>query len=112
MVSVNCSSEILLTAERFWINIIEAFAGKKFTILVCYTAINLMNKYCHIEYFCSQHRAVYNNSHTLSLVLSEEPSYVISADLFTRPDLVRMLDEAPANIVLTDLKLVFMNNPV
>ncbi len=79
---------------------IEAFSGKKLTVVVGYRAINVMHNYPDLDYVYNSDWAVTNNSYSLSLALTEEPCYVISGDLLIGSELVYDLDSAGANLIV------------
>lgn len=80
---------------------IRAFEGMQITVVVGYRAINVMNRYRHLDYVFNPNWAVSDNSYSLSLAISEEPCYVIFDDLFIEPELIEMLEKAGPDLVLT-----------
>ena len=82
----------------------EAFRGKEITIVVGYRAINVMHNYPKLNYIYNGDWAVTNNSYSLSMAISNEPCYVISGDLFFDPDLIKELDDAGPDLVVTQMR--------
>ena len=60
---------------------LEAFAGMEITVVLGYRSINVMHKYPSLKYIYNRDWAVWNNSYSLSLAITEEPTFVISGDL-------------------------------
>jgi choline kinase len=83
---------------------IEAFNGKIITVVVGFRAIQIMQKYPQLDYVINDDWALSNNAMSLGLALSEEPTYVISGDIFIDQDLIRELDECGSNIALTEFR--------
>jgi len=81
---------------------LEAFAGKQVTVVVGFRAIEIMQYQPQLDYVINHDWAVTHNARSLGLALDERPCYVVSGDIFFEPALVRDLDAAPANLVLTD----------
>ncbi len=89
------------TGRRIMDYYIEAFQGKDITIVTGYRAINIMNEYPKLNYVYNANWRRTNNSYSLALTITEEPCYVISSDLFIDPELIRMMDDAEPNSILT-----------
>lgn len=83
---------------------LEAFEGKKLTLVVGYRAINVMHNYRDLEYIFNPDWAVTNNSYSLSLALTDKPAYVISGDLLIEPELIAALDDGPDDLVVTQMR--------
>lgn len=81
---------------------VEAFAGKKITVVVGFRAIQIMESYPMLDYVINPDWALTSNAMSLGLALTEDPCYVVSGDIFFSKDLIEELDAAPANLVLTD----------
>lgn len=81
---------------------IEAFSGHRITVVVGYRAVAVMEAYPDLDYVYNADWATTNNSHSLGLALNDEPSYVLSSDLVFEPSLVRELDAAAPDLVLTE----------
>ncbi len=80
---------------------LEAFSGKKITVVVGFRAIKIMEKFPHLDYVINPDWALTNNAMSLGLALSNEPCYVVSGDIFFEKKLIDALDNAPDNLVLT-----------
>jgi len=83
---------------------LQAFRGKDVTVVTGYRAINIMHQYHDLQYIHNPEWAVSNNSHSLSLVITDEPCYVISDDFFIEPGLIEYLDGAGPDLVLTEIR--------
>lgn len=81
---------------------IDAFAGKKITVVVGFRAIQIMEQYPQLDFVINHDWAITNNAMSLGLALSDEPSYVVSGDIFFGRDLVEKLDNSAPDAVLTD----------
>ncbi len=79
---------------------IEAFGEDKVCVAVGYRAIEIMQQYPKLQYAYNPNWALTNNAMSLGLALTEEPSYVVSGDIFLAPELITRLDAIP-NAVLT-----------
>lgn len=80
---------------------IEAFAGKRITIVVGFRAIQIMQSYPELDYVHNPEWALTNNAMSLGLALTDEPTYVVSGDIFVERRLVERLDREAPDIVLT-----------
>jgi len=92
------------TGKRIIDTYIEAFHGKDITVVTGYRAINIMHNYPKLNYIHNPDWAVTNNSYSLALALDDSPCYVISDDLIITSDLIKMLDNAPQDCVLTEVR--------
>lgn len=81
---------------------VESFAGHRITVVVGYRAVAVMEAFPDLDYVYNPDWATTNNSHSLGLALDDEPSYVLSSDLVFEPALVRELDAAGPDLVLTE----------
>lgn len=83
---------------------IEAFAGKRITVVVGFRAIHIMQHYPQLHFVHNPDWALTNNAMSLGLALAEAPdtpTYVVSGDIFLERRLVQRLDRAGPNLVLT-----------
>ncbi|PTU73260.1 phosphocholine cytidylyltransferase family protein [Pseudomonas mangrovi] len=80
---------------------IEAFAGKRITVVVGFRAIQIMQAYPQLDFVHNPEWALTNNAMSLGLALNDEPSYVVSGDIFLDPALIRRLDAEADDLVLT-----------
>lgn len=92
------------TGKTILDHLIEAFAGKRITVVVGFRAIQIMEQYPKLDYVINHEWAVTNNAMSLGLALSDEPSYVTSGDIFFDRPLVEELDQAAPNLALTELR--------
>ena len=83
--------------------IIEAFAGKEITVVVGFSAIQIMQAYPKLNYVINPNWALTNNAMSLGLALDESPSYVVSGDIFLSKKLIDRLDAEVADMALTRL---------
>lgn len=80
---------------------VENFQPHDLTVVVGYRAVDVMQRYPELNYVYNPDWATTNNSYSLGLALTEDPTYVLSSDLVFDADLVSELDAAPDNLVLT-----------
>ena len=82
---------------------IEAFAGKRVTVVVGYGALKIMERYPQLNYVLNEDWATTNNAMSLGLALLEnmDPTYVVSGDMFFNRELISEMDNGKNNIVLT-----------
>lgn len=83
---------------------VESFAGKRITVVVGFRAIHIMQNYPRLRYVHNPDWALTNNALSLSLALGNEPSYVVSGDIFVGPELIQRLDAAAPNFALTSMR--------
>ncbi len=81
---------------------IEIFKNMHITVIVGYSAINIMNRYPQLDYVYNPDWKLTNNSYTLGLALTDEPCYVLSSDLIFGEEVIKKLHEGPSNCVLTE----------
>ncbi|WP_446810840.1 NTP transferase domain-containing protein [Methylomonas sp. 2BW1-5-20] len=81
---------------------LEAFEGKDITVVVGFRAIQIMESYPRLNFVINPDWALTNNAMSLGLALTEEPTYVVSGDIFFSKSLISMLDAAPENLALTE----------
>lgn len=81
---------------------VEAFAGKKIVAVVGFRAIQIMETHPEIDYVINHEWSITNNAMSLGLALDEDPSYVVSGDIFFERSLVERLDQAGPNLALTE----------
>ncbi len=80
---------------------LKLFADTEITVVLGYKAIEIMQRYPHINYVYNTDWKMTNSSYSLSLALNEEPCYIMSCDLFFDQDIVTKFMEAEPNCVLT-----------
>lgn len=83
---------------------IDAFAGKKITVVVGFRAVQIMERYPQLDYVINYDWALTNNAMSLGLALDDEPSYVVSGDVFFDRPLIEMLDADVPDLVLTEAR--------
>ncbi len=79
---------------------IDAFAGKRITVVVGFRAIQIMQAYPQLDYVHNPDWALTNNAMSLGLALDGRPAYVVSGDIFIGPELVERLDRGAPDLVL------------
>ena len=90
------------TGLRVLDHVISAFEGKRITVVVGYRAIQVMESYPTLNYVINANWAVSNNAMSLGLALVDEPSYVLSGDMFVEKPLIDELDRSCHDLVLTE----------
>lgn len=80
----------------------EAFAGKRIVVVVGFRAVQIMESAPHLEYVLNHDWSLTNNAMSLGLALDEEPTYVVSGDIFFERGLVEHLDSLGPDLVLTE----------
>jgi len=80
---------------------IEAFAGKRITVVVGFRAIQIMQAYPQLDFVHNPEWALTNNAMSLGLALNGEPCYVVSGDIFLERSLIDRLDAEAGDLVLT-----------
>lgn len=81
---------------------IDAFAGKRVVVVVGFRAIQVMEARPDVEYVINHEWAITNNAMSLGLALTEEPTYVVSGDIFFYRSLIEELDTLGPNLALTE----------
>ena len=82
-------------------HIIDAFSGKKITVVVGFCAIEIMQRYPQLNYVINPQWALTNNAMSLGLALDETPCYVLSGDIFVNKLLVDRLDREVDDLAVT-----------
>jgi choline kinase len=82
----------------------EAFAGKRIIVVVGFRAVHVMESAPKLEYVINHDWELTSNAMSLGLALNEEPTYVVSGDIFFNRDLVEHLDELAPNLALTEAR--------
>lgn len=82
---------------------IDAFHGKKITVVIGFGALQIMESYPDLNYVINDNWATTNNAMSLGLALNQinSPTYVVSGDMFFSPKLINEMDHAEGNLVLT-----------
>lgn len=81
---------------------IEAFDGKRIIAVVGYRAIQIMETHPEIDYVINHEWSITNNAFSLGLALNDEPTYVVSGDIFFDRSLIEYLDRHVDNMALTE----------
>lgn len=79
---------------------IEAFAGKRVTVVVGFRAIQIMQAYPQLDYVHNPDWALTNNAMSLALALDDEPAYVVPGDIFMDSSLINRLDAQGPDLAL------------
>ncbi len=80
---------------------IEAFAGARVTVVVGFRAVQIMQDYPQLDFVHNPDWVLTNNAMSLALALTDQPTYVVSGDIFIGGELIARLDEAGPDLVLT-----------
>lgn len=91
-----------VTGKSILDHAIEAFAGKKIVVVAGFRAIQLMEAHPEVDYVLNHDWAITNNAMSLALALDDEPSFVVSGDIFFERSLIERLDAEPSDLVLTE----------
>jgi choline kinase len=83
---------------------VDAFAGKRVILVVGFRAIQIMEHQPQLDYVINHDWAITNNAMSLGLALTEEPTYVVSGDIFFDRKLIKRLDALEPNLVLTETR--------
>lgn len=81
---------------------VEAFSGKRVQVVVGFRAIEIMSAAPELDYVVNHDWSLTNNAMSLGLALDDEPTYVVSGDIFFERDLIERLDGEAPDLVLTD----------
>ncbi len=82
----------------------EAFAGKRVIVVVGFRAVHVMESAPKLEYVINHDWELTSNAMSLGLALNEEPTYVVSGDIFFNRDLISHLDGLAPNLALTEAR--------
>jgi choline kinase len=90
------------TGQTILDHAVAAFAGKRIVAVVGFRAIQIMETHPEIDYVINHEWAITNNAMSLGLALDDEPSYVVSGDIFFERSLIERLDQSASSLVLTE----------
>jgi choline kinase len=90
-----------ITRKTILEHAVEAFKGKKVTVVVGYKALQIIEHFPKVNFVLNNRWALTKNSMSLGLALSHEPTYVMSGDIFVGRELVERLDSLAGNLALT-----------
>jgi choline kinase len=82
----------------------DAFVGKKIIVVVGFRAIQIMESAPQLFYVINHDWSLTNNAMSLGLALDDQPTYVVSGDIFFNRDLIEYLDGQGPDLVLTDAR--------
>ncbi len=83
---------------------IDAFAGKRIVVVVGFRAVQVMESAPALDYVINSDWELTNNAMSLGLALSEEPTYVVSGDIFFNRALIEHLDTQAPDLALTEAR--------
>jgi choline kinase len=83
---------------------IEAFEEQEITVVVGYKATEIMQEYPQLNYVINPDWAASSNALSLGLALSNQPTYVVSGDIFLTRDLISELDRSAPDLVLCEAR--------
>ena len=78
----------------------DYFKSTKITIVLGYRAINVMHNFPNFDYIYNKNWAIYGNSYSLGLALTNEPCYVVSGDLIFDKKIINKLEKIDGNIIV------------
>jgi choline kinase len=91
-----------VTGKTILDHAVEAFSGKRIVVVVGFRAIQIMETHPEVDYIINHEWAITNNAMSLGLALDDEPTYVVSGDIFFDSTLVDTLDGLGPNLALTE----------
>lgn len=91
-----------ITGKTILEHLVKAFHGKRIIVVVGYRAVQIMQEAPDLEYVINYEWSLTNNAMSLGLALNEEPTYVVSGDIFFDKPLIEYLDKLGPNLVLTE----------
>jgi choline kinase len=77
----------------------ELFDGWDLTVVLGYQAISVMNDFPDVDYVYNEHWSITGNSYSLALAIDDRPCVVVSGDLFFDAELVKLIANAPGDVV-------------
>lgn len=81
---------------------LKLFDKTDITVVLGYKAIEVMQRFPELHYVYNPDWKVTNNSYSLGLAINEEPCYVVSCDLFIDEGIIKMLEQAEPDCILTE----------
>jgi choline kinase len=93
-----------VTGKSILQHAVEAFEGKRVIVVVGFRAIHVMESAPHLSYVLNHDWELTSNAMSLGLALEEEPTYVVSGDIFFDRNLIRHLDSLGPDLVLTEAR--------
>lgn len=89
------------TKERIIESYIRFFGKENITFVLGYRAINVIHNYPDLNYIFNKNWATANNSLSLSMALDDNPTIVISGDLFLKDSIIEKIFNGRDNLVIT-----------
>jgi choline kinase len=83
---------------------VAAFGSKRVVVVVGFRAVQVMESAPGLDYVINQDWALTSNAMSLGLALGDEPTYVVSGDIFFNRDLIDHLDTLGPNLVLSEAR--------
>lgn len=93
-----------VTGKSILQHAVEAFSGKRVIVVVGFRAVQVMESAPTLDYVINQDWELTSNAMSLGLALNDEPTYVVSGDIFFNRDLIAHLDAQPPNLALTEAR--------
>lgn len=99
-------SKVLIKHPKTGLSILEhavrAFAGKRVIVVVGFRAVQVMESAPRLDYVVNHDWSLTNNAMSLGLALNDDPTYVVSGDIFFERELIERLDDERPDLVLSD----------
>lgn len=89
------------TNERIIESYLRLFNRDNLTFVVGYRAINVIHNYPNLNYIYNEYWATFNNSLSLYLAIDNNPTIVISGDLFLKDSILDKIYSKDDNLVIT-----------
>jgi choline kinase len=93
-----------VTGKTILQHAIEAFAGKRIVVVVGFRAVQVMESAPALDYVVNYDWELTSNAMSLGLALDDEPTYIVSGDIFFDRDLVQHLDAQGPDLALTEAR--------
>lgn len=93
-----------ITGKSVLQHAVEAFLGKRIVVVVGFRAIHVMESAPNLNYVVNHDWALTSNAMSLGLALDDEPTYVVSGDIFFHRELIEHLDALGPDLVLTEAR--------
>jgi choline kinase len=89
------------TGDRIIETYINLFGKENITFILGYRAINVIHNFPNLNYIYNPDWAVYNNSYSLSLALDNNPTIVLSGDLFLKETILDKINCSHENLIIS-----------
>jgi choline kinase len=94
-----------VTGKTILQHAIAAFGDRRIIAVVGFRAVQIMETHPEIDYVINSQWAFTNNAMSVGMALEEnQPTYVVSGDIFFERGLIDYLDGRADNLALTDLR--------